>query len=161
MPPLPDYPLQAELKTAERSGHDGCDGLSIDTRLGGPLRLKQPPSQGNGLDDTMPEKSPRRMKLEASLAEQPGDEFLRYALAMQCLNDGETEEGRQRLLDLIADQPNSIAAYLQLGQSYAESNDVASAREILDRGIERARKVGDHHAASEMEAVHDSLEGLD
>lgn len=160
VPPLPDYPLQAEPGTGKRSGHDGRDGPSIDTRLGGPLRLKRHESKANGPDVTMPEKSSRRLKLEAGLAEQPGDEFLRYALGMQCLNDGDTEEGRQRLLDLIADQPNSIAAYLQLGISFAESEEAVPARAILEKGIQRARMIGDHHAASEMEGVYGSLEGL-
>lgn len=108
----------------------------------------------------MPEKSTRRLKLEATLAEQPDDEFLRYALAMQCLSEGDAAEGRQRLAALIDDAPDSIAAYQQLGQSYAESDEVDSARAILDRGIRRARAIGDHHAASEMEAIHGALDGL-
>ena len=42
----------------------------------------------------MAEKSPRRQMLEQSLAEDPGDTFLRYGLAMQCLREGDVEEGR-------------------------------------------------------------------
>ncbi|MFO0959883.1 MAG: hypothetical protein U0800_21020 [Isosphaeraceae bacterium] len=98
--------------------------------------------------------------MEASLADQPGDEFLRYALAMQCIHDGDVEVGRLGLLALIADNPDSIAAYQQLGQSYAESDEADEAREILARGIRRARALGDHHAASEMEAIHEGLEGI-
>ena len=33
----------------------------------------------------MAEKSPRRLRLEESLAEDPADPFLRYGLALQCL----------------------------------------------------------------------------
>ena len=40
--------------------------------------------------------------LEQSLAEDPADAFLRYGLALQCLRDGDAEEGRTRLLALIA-----------------------------------------------------------
>lgn len=108
----------------------------------------------------MPEKSPRRLKLEASLAEQPGDEFLRYAVAIQCLNEGDLDDGRERLLALIADNPDAIAAYQQLGQSYAETDDFESAREILDRGVWRARSIGDGHAAAEMEGIRDGLTGI-
>ena len=49
----------------------------------------------------MAEKSPRRLMLESSLAEDPADTFLRYGLAVQCLREGDVEEGRQRLLALI------------------------------------------------------------
>ena len=46
----------------------------------------------------MAEKSPRRVMLEQSLAEDPCDTFLRYGLAVQCLREGDVEEGRERLL---------------------------------------------------------------
>jgi predicted Zn-dependent protease len=106
----------------------------------------------------MPEKSPRRLMLEQSLAESPDDAFLRYGLAMQCLRDGDVEEGRQRLIALIADDPDrQIAAYQQLGQSYAEAEDVGEATAILRTGIARARASGDWHAAAEMEHLLDSL----
>ena len=68
----------------------------------------------------MAEKSRRRLMLEQSLAEDPADPFLRYGLAIQCLSEGDVEEGRQRLAALIADRPDDqVAAYQQLGQSYA------------------------------------------
>ena len=68
----------------------------------------------------MAEKSRRRLMLEQSLAEDPADPFLRYGLAMQCLNEGDVEEGRRGSRHLIADRPDDqVAAYQQLGQSYA------------------------------------------
>jgi thioredoxin-like negative regulator of GroEL len=103
-------------------------------------------------------KSPRRRMLEQSLAEAPGDTFLRYGLAVQCLRDGDLEEGRTRLHALIADHPDDqIAAYQQLGQSYAENGEPDAATAILSAGIAKARARGDWHAASEMEQVLDSL----
>jgi thioredoxin-like negative regulator of GroEL len=106
----------------------------------------------------MPEKSPRRLKLEASLAEDPSDTFLRYGLALQCLREGDLEEGRGRLSALVAEYPDEqIAAYQQLGQSYLETGEVEAAREILTRGIAKARQRGDWHAASEMDGFLSSL----
>ena len=100
----------------------------------------------------MPEKSPRRLMLEASLAEDPADAFLRYGLAMQCLRDGDVGEGRARLGALIADHPDDqIAAYQQLGQSFLEAGESDAAREMFLTGIAKAKARGDWHAASEME----------
>lgn len=99
----------------------------------------------------MPEKSPRRLMLEASLADDPADAFLRYGLAVQCLRDGDVAEGRERLLALVADQPeDSVAAHQQLGQSYLDGGELAEARAILEKGIDLATRRGDWHAASEM-----------
>ncbi len=106
----------------------------------------------------MAEKSPRRLMLEQSLAENPDDAFLRYGLAMQCLREGDVDEGRQRLRSLINDDPDrQIAAYQQLGQSYADSGEPDEAAAILRLGIAKARAAGDEHAAAEMEALVNSL----
>jgi thioredoxin-like negative regulator of GroEL len=106
----------------------------------------------------MAEKSRKRLVLEQSLAEDPGDAFLRYGLAVLCLREGDIEEGRERLRALIAEDPDGqVAAYQQLGQSYAESGDVGSARAVLGTGIEKARAAGNWHAASEMEQLVGTL----
>ena len=102
----------------------------------------------------MPEKSPRRLMLEASLAEDPVDSFLRYGLAVQCLREGDIEEGRDRLKTLIADHPDdTVAAHQQLGQSYLEAEEFDEARAVLRAGIALAHKRGDWHAAGEMEGL--------
>src|SRR5271157_3882148 len=100
----------------------------------------------------MAEKSRRRLMLEQSLAEDPADPFLRYGLAMQCLNEGDVEDGRRRLSALIADRPDDqVAAYQQLGQSYAQTGETEAAAAVFRAGIEKARVGGDWHAAAEME----------
>ncbi len=85
----------------------------------------------------MAEKSQRRVMLEQSLAEDPNDPFLRYGLAVQCLRDGDVNEGRERLHALIAEHPDDqIAAYQQLGQSYMESGEQSLAIAMFRAGIE-------------------------
>lgn len=102
----------------------------------------------------MAEKSPRRLKLEESLAADPSDPFLRYGLGVQCLREGDVEVGRAFLLDLIRDLPDdSIAAHQQLGQSFLESEDYELAAQYLRAGVLKARVRGDWHAAAEMEGL--------
>ncbi len=107
----------------------------------------------------MAEKSERRRMLEQSLAEDPTDTFLRYGLAMQCLRDGDIEEGRERLKALIADHPDDqVSAYQQLGQSFLEEGDAEEARRYFLLGIEKANARGDWHAASEMQGFLEQLD---
>lgn len=106
----------------------------------------------------MAENSPRRKMLEESLALDPADTFLRYGLAMQCLRDGDTAEGRDRLIALITEFPDDqIAAYQQLGQSYAETDEPEAAAETLRSGIAKANARGDWHAAAEMDGLLQTL----
>ena len=102
----------------------------------------------------MAEKSRRRAMLETSLADDPSDAFLQYGLALQCLREGDVAEGRERLLALIADDPEGqVAAYQQLGQSYLDAGEAGPARAILTTGIAKARTRGDAHAAAEMDGL--------
>jgi predicted Zn-dependent protease len=111
------------------------------------------------IDSSMSEKSHRRLMLEQSLAEEPTDLFLRYGLAIQCLREGDVEEGRQRLLTLIAEHPeNQVAAYQQLAQSYADTAETQAAVATLRTGIAKAQAAGDWHAAAEMQQMFESLE---
>ncbi|MEW4567141.1 tetratricopeptide repeat protein [Tautonia sp. JC769] len=107
---------------------------------------------------TAPRKSARRQALEESLAADPSDTFLRYGLALQCLREGDLDEGRERLEALIADHPDDqVAAYQQLGQSYMDEGDSERARDYFTRGIARAQVAGDLKAAGEMQGFLELL----
>ncbi|WP_152050587.1 tetratricopeptide repeat protein [Tautonia marina] len=103
-------------------------------------------------------KSARRLALEESLAADPTDTFLRYGLAMQCLREGDLDEGRSRLEALIADHPDDqVASYQQLGQSYMDEGDPERARSYFVSGIAKAQALGDLKAAGEMQGFLELL----
>jgi thioredoxin-like negative regulator of GroEL len=123
---------------------------------GSPPQIPQVPDKEE--QALMTGKSDRRQKLEESLAADPGDTFLRYGLAVQCLREGDSEEGRERLKSLIADHPeDQIAAYQQLGQSFAETGETETAIATLKEGVALARARNEGHAAAEMQQLLDSL----
>lgn len=91
------------------------------------------------------------------LESDPADVFLRYALAMQYVSEGDSAAGLERLQQLIDHAPKYVAAYFQKGQLLVQEGEIDSAKEILTRGIEVSREVGDTHAEGEM---NDFLETL-
>ncbi len=92
----------------------------------------------------------RREKVQAMLADEPGDTFLRYVLAMEWQKEDEFDKSIEGFRDLMADDPPYVPAYFMLGQLYARLGEVNPARTVLRDGIEHARTQGDTHAASEM-----------
>jgi thioredoxin-like negative regulator of GroEL len=94
--------------------------------------------------------SPRRAKIEAMLSDDPSDQFLRYALAMELDKEGEHDESLSRLEGLMSESPPMIAAYFMAGQQLAKLGRREEARTVLRDGIECARGSGDSHAAGEM-----------
>lgn len=92
----------------------------------------------------------RRQKLEALLAESPDDSFLQYALAMQCVTDGDDSAAVTGMGELIERDPQYVPAYFQLAQIVVRQGENDRARQLLTRGIEMARRAGDDHAEGEM-----------
>jgi hypothetical protein len=92
----------------------------------------------------------RREKLEEMLAENPGDDFLEYGLAVEYLNEGELGAGLARLRGIIDRSPDYCAAYFRAGQALAADERWSEARTLLEQGIAAAERVGDLHAAGEM-----------
>jgi hypothetical protein len=102
---------------------------------------------------TQPQKKSRRQILEDFVAAKPTDAFARYGLAMECVNSGDTAAANEHFKALLASHPDCVAGYFQFGQFLAKSGRTEDARFTLTAGIATARRTGDAHAQSEMEAA--------
>lgn len=99
----------------------------------------------------------RREKIEAMLADEPGDTFLRYSLAMELEKEGDHAASLARFTELTRDQPPYVPAFFMAGQQLARLARLNEARDFLRGGIEAARAQGDVHAAGEMSEFLASL----
>jgi predicted Zn-dependent protease len=87
------------------------------------------------------------------LAQNPKDEFARYGLAMEYSKSGKVEEALQEFHKLLAVNPNYTAAYFMAAQTLAGAGRVDEAKKMLNEGIACAKRCGNAHAQSEMEAM--------
>lgn len=99
----------------------------------------------------------RKEKIQAMLADDPRDTFLRYSLAMELRSEGNHVESLEKLGELTQDQPPYVPAFFMAGQQLTELERIDEARETLRNGIEEARRQGDAHAAAEMSELLSSL----
>jgi len=99
----------------------------------------------------------RREKLEAMLAADPGDSFLRYGLSQELDKEGEHDRSLELLRGLTDDSPPYVPAFFMAGQQLARLGRTNDARSILRDGIEAARRLGNAHAAGEMAEFLTSL----
>ena len=99
----------------------------------------------------------RREKIEAMLADDPDDQFLRYSLAMELDKEDRHDESLTRLDALTKDPTPYIAAFFMAGQQLVRLERLGEARRYLRDGIEEARRQGDAHAAGEMSELLASL----
>jgi hypothetical protein len=101
----------------------------------------------------------RRDKIEAMLADDPRDTFLRYSLAMELDKEGDHDGSLTRFAELTRDTPPYVPAFFMAGQELARLARIEEARSFLRDGIEAARMQGDAHAAGEMSEFLASLGG--
>lgn len=102
---------------------------------------------------TQPQKKTRRQILEEFVAAKPSDAFARYGLAMECVNSGDASAANQHFQSLLGAHPDYVAGYFQYGQFLAKAGRTDEARAALQTGMDAARRTGDEHARSEMEAA--------
>lgn len=105
-------------------------------------------------------RTPRMTQIEAMLADDPNDAFLRYGLAMEHASAGDDAECVTVLRDLIARTASNpyVPAFLQCGQALVRLDRTDEACEVLRVGIEAARRAGDTHAQGEMQGLLTSIE---
>jgi hypothetical protein len=99
-------------------------------------------------------------QIEALLADDPDDAFLRYGLAMEHASAGDDAQCAAALRDLIArtEAAPYVPAFLQCGQALARLDRGDEACAVLRAGIAAARQAGDTHAEGEMQGLLTSLE---
>ena len=107
--------------------------------------------------------TPRMAQIEAMLADDPEDAFLRYGLAMEHASAGDDAACAAVLRALIAVKAADpyIPAYLQAGQALARIDRTAEACDVLRAGIDAARRIGTPeamHAHGEMQGLLSSIE---
>ncbi len=91
------------------------------------------------------------------VAQNPGDTFTRYGLAMEYRNGGDLETAVREFRALIEMNPDYPAAYFHAGQTLEKLGRTEEAREMYAEGINAATRKGDMHARGEMQAALDLL----
>lgn len=96
--------------------------------------------------------------LNGILAENPTDAFARYGLAMEFAGRGEIEASLAEFDRLLADHPDYTAGYFMTAQTLSKASRNPEAKARLADGIACAKRTGNQHALSEMQAMLDELE---
>jgi predicted Zn-dependent protease len=102
----------------------------------------------------------RREKIEAMLTADPGDQFLRYSLAMELDKEGQHDRSLSEFAGLMTDESPYVPAFFMAAQELTRLDRIVEARTALREGIELARATGNAHAAGEMSEFLTTLGSL-
>ncbi len=95
--------------------------------------------------------------LQSMVAQNPGDSFSRYGLAMELRNTGDLEGAMHEFGELRRLNPDYTATYFHAGQTLERLGRIDDARAFYQEGIEAATRKGDLHARSELQTALDLL----
>jgi Tfp pilus assembly protein PilF len=97
----------------------------------------------------------RLEKIKEMLEADPMDVFLVFGLAMEYAKTGDHQQASQYFERALQINPEYIPAYFQQANMYLSTGEPDKARELLEKGIAVANRIGDSHAAGEMtELLH-------
>lgn len=92
----------------------------------------------------------RLEQLQQMLLQEPNDEFLQYAIAMEYFSDGDTQKAVDGLQKILAQNKNYLAAYYQLGKCYEGQDKIAEAKKIYEQGVVIAKEQNQMKTLNEL-----------
>lgn len=95
--------------------------------------------------------------IQQMLAQKPNDTFLLYGLANEYKNANHLAKAIEIYGQLLEGNPDYVAAYYHCGQAHEKAGNEEAAAAIYEKGMEVARRLGDAHALSELQAARDIL----
>lgn len=91
--------------------------------------------------------------LNEVLTQNPNDTFARYGLAMEYSKQGDLDRSLAEFAILLKASPDYTPGYFMAAQTLARADRITEAKTMLTDGIASARRTGNLHAQSEMEAM--------
>lgn len=101
----------------------------------------------------------RLEQLRAMLAEEPGDSFIRYAIALEVKRSGQMEEAATQLEQLLRDDPKYIACYYQLALVLVDLGRSDEAAHVCEAGALQCLTTGDRKARAELLELKNAIGG--
>ncbi|MGA2389851.1 MAG: tetratricopeptide repeat protein [Candidatus Sulfotelmatobacter sp.] len=87
------------------------------------------------------------------LTQNANDAFARYGLAMEYSNQGDLDRALAEFAILLKSNPDYTPGYFMAAQTLVRAGRGSDAKTMLNDGIASARRTGNLHAQSEMEAM--------
>ena len=88
----------------------------------------------------------------------PKDSFVIYGIALEYAALKNYAKAEEFFNNLLTHDPDYVAGYMQYAQLKININEINKAKELYEKGIHVAKKVGDNRSSKEMEEFLDELE---
>ena len=99
----------------------------------------------------------RITKLKEFLQANPGDNFLKHALALEYIRIGDDVTARSVFEEILTLDPGYVGSYYHLAKLLERAGETDMAIQWYEKGMEAAKKAGDKHAFGELRSAYEEL----
>lgn len=99
----------------------------------------------------------RIAQLQALLKENPNDNFLHHALALEQIKRNDVAAAKKEFLFNLTAAPDYLPTYYHIGKLEEKSGNHEEAMRYYEQGIALAARQNDNHARGELQAAYDEL----
>jgi len=96
-------------------------------------------------------------KILEFLKQQPNDNFLRHALALEYIKIGEEIQARDLFIQILTETPEYIGSYYHLAKCLEKLQDRSAAIEWYEKGMAAAKFAKDDHSYRELQGAYEDL----
>lgn len=91
------------------------------------------------------------------LRQEPGDSFLKHALALEYIKIGDDGQARREFEELLDKEPGYTGSYYHLGKLLERAGVPDQALAIYEKGMAIAKAAGERHAYNELQSAYEDL----
>lgn len=96
-------------------------------------------------------------KIVEFLAQQPQDNFLRHALALEYIKIGEDIKARDLFIEILSQSPDYIGSYYHLAKLLEKLGQRSDAINWYEKGMAASKLAKDDHAYRELQGAYEDL----
>lgn len=83
--------------------------------------------------------------------------FLQHALALEYIKINDDERAKDLFENLLQQDENYVGSYYHLGKLLERKNCLKAAKEVYEKGMQKAKEAGDMHTYNELQMAYEDL----
>ncbi len=96
-------------------------------------------------------------KLKEFLDANPQDSFVKHAMALEYIKQGNDEVAQSLFKEIISSDPGYVGTYYHLAKLLERNDNREEAIMVYEKGMEEAKKAGENHAYGELRGALEEL----
>ena len=96
-------------------------------------------------------------KLKEYLKTNDKDSFLQHALALEYIKVGDDAEAQKLFEDILQREPSYVGSYYHLGKLLERNESIDDAKQVYEKGMQKAKEAGDMHTYNELQTAYEDL----